>query len=878
MHDSNTDNQGTGRFSRWLDRFRPDRGLGDLADLQGWRNYYLDLLLRFAPVLLIAALVVSIPSLLEDGLYGIIAFNAGGVILCVLLRIFTKSSLSRGIIIFTFFSGMIVTIFISLGPLYESPGWLVLISVGAALLLGAPGALGIISVNAVIFTILYLYVGPYLDSWESAYEAPTRVWVMFLLNISLLSLAASLPVSLLLKRLDISFSSETELRKKVLAESAAFRVANDALKNEIAERRQVETALRRSEERFHAVAASADEWIWEIDAQGLYMYCSEAIEPILGYTPEEVVGKRYFYDLFAPNVRQRLKEDVLFGFAMKKRFRNFINPCVHKNGSIVILETSAAPFLDEEGTFRGYRGADTDVTERRQAEEALRLSEEHFRTLFNEMSEGVVMHRFVRDEKGNTVNYEFLDVNPQYEAIFNLTREDVIGRLATDVYRVPAPPYLDEFLKGTAAGGSYTFKAFATSVQKHLHVSVSPMGDDRFAALLSDITDRRNLEAQLLQAQKMEAIGTLAGGIAHDFNNILGGIMGYTELVLTRHIPPDHPARGHLQESLRGAARARDLVAQIMTLSRGGDQTKQPMEITPILKEAMKLLRASLPSSIEIRTKIGPVQKKVFASPVQIHQVLMNLCTNAAQAMKERGGNLEVSLDLVAFGWEEALPTPSLSRGIQYELLTVGDTGHGIPPEIVDRIFDPFFTTKKQGEGTGLGLAVVYGIVVKNLDGAVEVASTPGAGTTFKIYLPVTEGIEDGETGNPEKVIFHGSERILFVDDEKTLTNVFKIQLEDLGYTVDCCNDPVEAIGSFVRNHAAYDLVITDMTMPHMTGVDLAAEIKEIRPDIPVILSSGTLDAIDPERTKKYGIAGTIKKPASIRDMAATIRKVLDSR
>ena len=387
--------------------------------------------------------------------------------------------------------------------------------------------------------------------------------------------------------------------------------------------------------------------------------------------------------------------------------------------------------------------------------------------------------------------------------------------------------------------------------------------------------ERRRLEAELFQSQKMEAVGTLAGGIAHDLNNILGGILGYTELVLTTHITQNHPARKYMDGVLRGIDRACDLVSHINTFSRQGEKQRKLIGLGPVIKEALKLIKATLPAKIEMRQRITDVERTIFADPTQMHQVVMNLCTNAAHAMKEKGGILEVSLSQITFGTDDAVFHPDLKTGIEYELLIVRDTGAGIDPENIGRIFDPFFTTKKPGEGTGLGLSVVYGII-KSHDGVICVESEPGQGSTFRVYIPTIIAAREGKNEQIDEAIPGGSERIMFVDDETTLTTIFKIQFESLGYSVDVYNDPLEALAAFQKEPQSFALVTTDMAMPHMTGIDLARELTQIRPDFPVILCTGAVEELDQELLHSLGVRRLIIKPIFTKDLARAVRQVLD--
>jgi signal transduction histidine kinase len=380
-------------------------------------------------------------------------------------------------------------------------------------------------------------------------------------------------------------------------------------------------------------------------------------------------------------------------------------------------------------------------------------------------------------------------------------------------------------------------------------------------------------ERQLQQVLKIQAIGTLAGGIAHDFNNILFPIVGYTELTMDE-VPDDSVAHNNLEEVLKAAHRAKDLVQQILTFSRQSGQERKPVKVQLIIKEALQLLRASIPASIEIINKIDDDCHPVMGDATQIHQVIMNLCTNAYQAMQDKGGTLEVNLSEVYVGYEETAKKIGMQPGKHLQLL-VRDEGCGMDAVVLGRIFEPYYTTKEQGKGTGLGLSVIHGIV-KNHRGDISVTSSPGKGTTFKVYLPITEDAEIATELEPSNGTVKGNERILLIDDEEQIVSMEQQMLENLGYEVTARTDSTEALKEFSQQPQNFDLVITDMTMPQMTGDELAQKLLNIKPDIPVILCTGFNEDITEEKALSMGIQKFVMKPVIKNDLATTIRTVLD--
>jgi len=386
--------------------------------------------------------------------------------------------------------------------------------------------------------------------------------------------------------------------------------------------------------------------------------------------------------------------------------------------------------------------------------------------------------------------------------------------------------------------------------------------------------EKENLTHQLQKTQRLESLGTLAGGIAHDFNNILFPILGYSEMMLD-DAPENSKLRKNINQLLLGINRARELVRQILTFCRRTEQTFQPLRIHLVIKEVLKLIRSSLPSTIEIRQNVKDCGM-VMADPTQIHQMAMNLITNAFHAMEENGGTLTVNLEQVRLT-SENITDPDMSPG-SYICLTVADTGIGMDNAVIEHIFDPYFTTKEHGKGTGLGLAVVHGIV-KSCYGVIRVFSEPGKGTEFKIWLPqlTAMNLTNKETENSESLP-GGSEHLLIVDDELPILKMLKLILERLGYKITTRSGSIEALETFKANPDSFDLIITDFTMPNLTGIGLAKEVLSIRPDIPIIMCSGFSEQTDAVRAKASGIREYILKPVVKSELATAIRRALSEK
>lgn len=446
--------------------------------------------------------------------------------------------------------------------------------------------------------------------------------------------------------------------------------------------------------------------------------------------------------------------------------------------------------------------------------------------------------------------------------------------------RLPEP-WCDRIERAYRLGNSATYELDCDDGNTYFMTLQPISGSGYVNAYGLDITKRKKtekekmeLELQLGQQQKMEAIGTLAGGIAHDFNNILAAMQGYLELSLD-DLSEDSPVRDNLNKMMSCTNRATKLVKQILTFSRKDEQEqkREPVQISSMVKEVLGMLRSSLPATIKICRKIYADSSMVMTDPTQIHQVLVNLCTNASHAMRENGGQLEVSLIDVNLESDTGIGDEYLKKG-SYVKLSISDSGCGMEKEVLERIFEPFFTTKKVNEGTGLGLSVVHGII-KNHDGAITVNSTPGEGTTFDIFLPRLESGESCESQVPESTA--GEKKvILLVDDEEMVIDVTKQTLEKLGFAIIAKTSSIDALEAFQQEPDRFALVITDQVMPNMTGTQLAQNLISIRPDIPVILCSGFPDTICPEELKDIGIREFIVKPISRQEIATTVEKVLD--
>ena len=611
---------------------------------------------------------------------------------------------------------------------------------------------------------------------------------------------------------------------------------------------------------FHPVTGGKDFVFTDLNASG---------EKIYGIRKEELVGKT-LTEVF-PHVRD-------FGlFAAIQQVNETGLPLFHPDMQY------------EEEKLIGWRkhyiyklpGGEivsiySDDTQQKLTELALLDFESRYRTLFNNANDAIIVHDF---------DGKIMEVNRVTCDLLGFEREEFAEVHMGDITAPEGIQTGHDPMKTLREQGSMVHEtAYRSKDGNFIAVEVSSRVVEYdlrpvVMTLARDIRERKRAEAeknelltQLRHSQKMEAIGTLAGGIAHDFNNILQVIFGYIEFSLYE------AGKGsiiwkNLNELMAAAQRARDLVQHILTFSRQGKYEKRPLYIQPIIKETLKLLRATLPATIEIRQDIDSNCGYVLADPTHIHQIMMNLCTNAYHAMREKGGILDIRLNRIEVDCEDILLKFHLKPGV-YLHLTISDTGKGIGHEIIDKIFDPYFTTKPLGEGTGLGLSLVHGIV-KSMEGHIVVYSEPEHGTTFHIYIPTVQTADAVSSLRTDESIPVGNEHILLVDDEEPLVRIEENFLQRCGYQVSSRISSVDALELFRCYPNRFDLVVTDMSMPNMTGLEMARKMMEIRKDIPIILCTGFSEVISAEKAKAMGIREYVMKPVMMKDLAVTVRRIL---
>lgn len=632
------------------------------------------------------------------------------------------------------------------------------------------------------------------------------------------------------------------------------------------ERRNSEAALAVSESRYRLLVEQASDGIFTVSAEGRYSDVNVRGLEMMQYSREAFLRLR-LGDLIAAGDRVRLASEV----AALKQGETRVSEFRIRRGDETWFDAEISARALPDGQLLGIV---RDLTERRRSEHALRESEERFRQLAENINEVFWM----TDPNRGTILY----ISPAYETIW--------GRTCQSLYATPRnwmdavhPEDRERMIKVAARqtqGGYHEIYRIIRpdGTLRWVRDRAFPIRDAggqvyRMVGTAEDITERRQLEEQFRQAQKLEAIGTLAGGIAHDFNNILGAIIGYVELTKLG-LKGNASANQYLDLVLQGANRAASLVKQILAFSRQQDHQRVTVQLRHVVAEPIKLLRATIPAMIDFEVSLPGDLPTVLADPTQVHQVVMNLCTNAAHAMRDRPGRLSVKLETIFMDATQAATIDRLKPGL-YVRLTVGDTGCGMERATMDRIFEPFFTTKKPGEGTGLGLSVVHGIMQSH-EGAVTVQSQPQAGTTFHLYFPADGSLPVEERVPSKSDIPRGAgQRVLLIDDEVHLTLLGHAILESLGYIPTVMNDALEALACMETNPQAFDLVITDLSMPGMMGTDLAAQLLSLRPDLPIILTTGYTASLTAESMRVMGIRELLMKPFSFHSLGTAVHRVL---
>jgi PAS domain S-box-containing protein len=634
---------------------------------------------------------------------------------------------------------------------------------------------------------------------------------------------------------------------------------------DITKRGEAETSLRQTELKYRSIFENATEGIFQTSLEGRYISANPMLARIYGYdSPEELINS-------IQNIAQQLyvnpkrREDFIQMLKEKGVVFQFESAVYHKDGHVIWISENARAVNDDNGELQYYEGTVEDIT-------ALKQAQEHIRSqaaLLDKASDAII----VQD-----LQHHIQYWNQSAERIYGWAAADILGKNALGlIYRdIPAfQKALQEVLaRGSWYGGIKQMRKDGATILMETSLTLVRNAQNEPASILAintDVTVKRHLEDQLVHSQRLESIGTLAGGIAHDFNNILTIISGNASLGRAS-VPNNHPVQRHLTAIESATSRAAGVVRQILTFSRRQDTEQRIIELAPVVQEAIHFLRTTLSPKIEIRSEFAEPLPPILADATQIHQIVMNLGTNAAHAMSSHGGRLEFRVREVRLDATQASLVENLRAG-NYVQMAITDTGCGMDQQTARHIFEPFFTTKKPGEGTGLGLAVVHGIV-KNHNGAITVASEPGQGTVFHLYFPALDAIAAPLI--PAALEHHngGGRNILYVDDEEEIVAIAKLDLQNQGYQVTGFTLPHAALSAFYANPFYFDAAVLDISMPRMDGLELARRLLAQRPGFPIVMVSGFIRPEDHERVRSLGIKKLLEKPGTVAKVGASLTQL----
>ncbi len=633
---------------------------------------------------------------------------------------------------------------------------------------------------------------------------------------------------------------------------------------DITERKQTESNLLKtavSKKYLDNIITSMADSLIVINPNATISRVNQATLELLGYKEQEIIGKPINTILDIRQVTPIVIDDLIKKYSIKNSAEHYLA----KDGRKIPVQFSGSIMQDNKRNIEGFVCVASDSTEQKKTEQQMALN----KLILDNLSEGVAMTRL----SDGIIIY----TNPRFEKIFGYEPAEMLG---VEIRKINAPTEKDPAeihreinlaikKNGHWFGEVHCIKKDGTFFWTEAKLSIfnHSVHGPVAVGFQQDISERKLIEEKLRQSQKMEAIGTMAGGIAHEFNNILGGMMGYSELLMEK-FSENSDERGYIKRIYSSGERASDLVNQILTFSRKDSSKQSIQKISPVIQDALKLIRVTLPATVEIRADIDPDCRPVMINTTQIHQIIINICNNASHSMREKGGVLSISLKEAQIA--SNMPLPVIDN-VDYLTLTISDTGHGIPAEVKKRIFEPFFTTNEIGKGTGLGLSVVHGIVEQH-QGKIMVESEIEKGTTFTISFPIADGqIPKTKVSKPQSL--EGAGHILIVDDDPCLIEFYKIGLKKNGFKTTVYSDSLQALEAFKNKPYDFDIVFTDQTMPSLTGSDLSKKMLHIRPDIPIIIATGYSHTLSKEQALSQGIKAFLQKPIKLQELIPTIQK-----
>jgi len=645
-----------------------------------------------------------------------------------------------------------------------------------------------------------------------------------------------------------------------------------AAARDVTQRKLIDDRLTESEDKFRGIfeASNVSKSLTMPNGE---INVNKAYADMLGYTVEELNGKKW-QELTPPEDVESVQQQLDLLITHKKKSVRFLKRYIHKNGSIVWCDVSEAARYNANNELDYFITSLVDITEKRTVENQYQL-------LFDEMLDGLALHEIILDETGKPVDYRFLAVNPAFEIMTGLKKEDIIGKTVLEAMPDTEAYWIETYGKVALTGEPARFEHYSGSISKYFEVTSFRPAPLQFVCIFTDITaakelaaERVTMQEQLYQMQKMESVGRLAGGVAHDFTNMLGIILGHTDLAMDE-TGPEHAVYADLQQIRMAASRSADLTKQLLTFARKQTISPKTVEINEKITETLKMLKRLIGEGIDLVWKPGKGIFNVNIDPVQIDQILANLCINARDAIGEIG-EVIIETSAVVIDEEKCRNNIGYLPG-EYILITVSDNGCGMSKDTLSRLFEPFFTTKDIGKGTGLGLATVYGVVKQN-NGFIDVYSEPGRGSIFKIYLSeyngLTEVVSEQVSDPLHKVESHIA---LLVEDEPAIANLTKRMLKRLGYEVLLAGTPSDALKIARRQTEGIQLLLTDVIMPEMNGMSLASELKKIFPDLKCLFMSGYTANILGDNSLGIGHSQFLPKPFSIKELSAKVKEVVES-
>ena len=867
---------------RLVERFKSQFFLVDSLDLQEWRKLFARMMIMVFALGFPVVLAVTFPVYAREHQYTLIALDVLFWFYLVFLAFARVRSYRFSAFLFLILMYLIIiTFLIKLGPTYTRPAWLVVCAVFAVFALGLPVALGTVFLNALILMLIYWGIGTWIPMWSGVYPSSFGIWIQFVINVTVVTLAAVVPIGYSLSKLEDSLRKVSKAHRELSDKTDKLKKAYASLEMEMEERKKMEEALRKSEARYRLHFENVQDVIYFIGQDMKLRDVSPSVEKVTGFRREEILGKTFEESgIVAPEYIEKgishLRQ-VLSGGQKGTRVIEFVG----KDGRRIFGEVTSSPVY-KEGKPIGVVGVARNITERKKAEDALRESEERYRVIVENSHDGIV----ILDDQ-----YRILFANQRLCEIINCSCEKMIGADFRDFLTGESRSLVAERYKkrqrGEEVPSQYEIEIITKSGERRwFELRPSVVRDSgegvRTIALIMDVTwrkkterERERLQAQLMQAQKMDAIGRLAGGVAHDFNNMLGVIIGHTELTLMK-LKRDDPLYGELEEIKKAADHSKDIVQQLLAFARKQTVSPKVIDLNEMVENMLKMLRRLTGEDIDLAWKPAPDLWRVRMDPMQIRQVLINLCVNARDAI-DGVGKMVIETQNVVIDEAYGKRHPYVFPPGEYAMLAVSDNGCGMSREVQEKIFDPFFTTKGAEKGTGLGLSMVYGIIKQN-DGFINVYSEPGQGTTFKIYLPrKKEKTEDicKDVQARDKVLEGKGEAVLLVEDETVFLDLLKTILMNLGYQVLAAATPHEAIQIAENYEGEIQLMITDVIMPEMHGKDLAAIIRSLRPGVKLLFMSGyTANVIAHQGILEEGV-NFIQKPFTMKDLSLKVAEVL---